>query len=311
MNKKPNYMPPLSALQGFEAAARLGSFSSAAEEQNMTQSAISHQIKSLETYFGQPLFNRVGRSIELTDAGRDFQKTAENSLEMLARGTRRLDTYLKPNQAIISASSAVVANWLLPNFNCLIGSHPEIQPWIYTSDEHDDLENFELDIGIWFGSGNWPGLKVVKLFDDWVTPLCAPSLVSSFPDGQIPLDLSGTRLLHDERDVEWFDWFNAINVQRDSLSDGFNFSDPGHLLDCAIRGHGIALGSLVLAERPIDEGLLVQPFGQAIKTKDAYYLTCLESELRRPVVKNMWDWLIALGEKTNERLKAKLDAQSG
>ncbi len=299
----------MSALRGFEAAARLGSFSRAAEEQNMTQSAISHQVKSLEEFFGQPLFKRVGRSVELTDAGRDFLETAGRSLGILARGTRRLDSYLKPGQVIVTTTPALAGKWLLPRFGTLAADCPELQPWLYTTDEHVELQHAELDIAIWRGQGNWPGLRSVKLIDDWITPVCAPALIADVEASQPAHDLAGFRLLHDEHREDWHDWFRQAGVKREAVSDGFNFSDSGLLLDCAIAGHGFALGSLVLADGYIRDGTLVRPFSQAIKTEDAYYAVCVEQHLRRPAVQMMWDWLIDQGNQFADQRALQVDNQ--
>lgn len=309
MDKSFGRIPPLSALRGFEAAARLGSFSRAAEEQNMTQSAISHQVKSLEDFFGQPLFKRIGRTVQLTDAGRDFLETASGSLELLARGTRRLDSYLKPGSVIITTPPAFASKWLIPRFTRLQSDQPSLEPWLYTTDEHVDLEHAELDIAIWRGDGNWPGLKVAKLIDDWVSPLCAPSLLARETSDPLPLDLSGYRLLHDERREDWHDWFRRAGVARENVSAGFNFSDSGLLIESALAGQGFALGSLVLADTHLGEGTLVRAFPEAIKTEESYYVACIEMHLIRPAVRSLWDWLVEQGKLFSGHLQASLAAK--
>ncbi len=266
----------------------------------MTQSAISHQVKALEEFFRQPLFKRIGRTVELTDAGRDFLGTAGRSLQMLARGTRRLDSYLKPGSVIVTTSPAFAGKWLIPRFAQLASLHPELQPWLYTTDEHASLDNAELDIAIWRGDGAWPGLKVEKLFDDWITPMCAPGLL---PDGSAAADLSGFDLLHDERRPDWHEWFIHAQAERSDVSQGLNFSDSGLLLDSAAAGHGMALGSMVLADRLVEDGALVRPFDTAMQAEDSYYAVCIEMHLRRPAVQTMWDWLIEQGARFADRLQ--------
>ncbi|MEM7424450.1 MAG: transcriptional regulator GcvA [Pseudomonadota bacterium] len=296
MDKNFGRLPPLNALRGFEAAARLGSFSRAAEEQNMTQSAISHQVKSLEEFFGQPLFSRVGRSVELTDAGGDFLETARRTLEHLARGTRRMDAYLKPGQVVVATSPAFAGKWLIPRYEQMRRDIPLIEPWIYATNEQADSEYAELEIGIWRGHGDWPGLKTVKLFDDWITPLCAPGLLQGAGPNGAPADLSGLPLLHDEVREDWHDWFRLSGVERQDASAGYNFSDSGLLLDCAVAGHGAALGSLALADHHLEDGSLIRLFPTALKTEEAYYAVCVEEYLRRAEVRILWDWLIGQAE---------------
>ncbi len=304
-------IPPLSALRGFEAAARLGSFSRAAEEQNMTQSAISHQVKALEEFFRQPLFKRIGRTVELTDAGRDFLETAGRSLQLLARGTRRLDSYLKPGSVILTTSPAFASKWLIPRFAELASEHPDLQPWLYTTDEYAELEHAELDIAVWRGDGNWPGLRVEKLFDDWVTPVCAPGLLQDRDGTGGAEDLSEQRLLHDERRPDWHEWLRHAGIERSDVSEGFNFSDSGLLLDSAAAGHGFALGSLVLSEGMVGSGTLQRPFETAIRSEESYYAVCIEMHLRRPAVRAMWNWLIEHGARFEAQLQADAAAQAG
>lgn len=302
MDKHFGRIPPLSALSGFEAAARLGSFSRAAEELNITQSAISHQIKSLEDFFAQPLFQRVGRIVQLTDAGEDFLETAGKSLELLARGTRQLDSYQKPNSVIVTTSPAFANKWLIPRFSQLQIAEPELQPWLDTTNQQVNLEHAELEIAIWRGNGEWPGLKTIKLFDDYLAPVCSPVYIS---DHSVEAsDLSGCNLLHDERREDWNSWFQHIGQDRANIIEGFNFSDSGSSIDSAIAGQGVALGSLVLAEDQLRNGSLVRPFQQIMKAEESYYMVCVELHLRRPAVQSMWDWLVEQSFHTREQLES-------
>lgn len=133
------HWPPLSALRGFEAAARLGSFHQAAEELHLTQSAISQQIRSLEAFLEQPLFFRTGRSVTLTDAGHDLFSTAQVMLQQLAVGIRRLDQYRKPNQLIVNTTPAFARHWLTPRLGEFNQRHPQIDLWLFTSFEPPDM----------------------------------------------------------------------------------------------------------------------------------------------------------------------------
>lgn len=131
--------PPLNVLRGFEAAARLGSFHQAAQELHLTQSAISQQIRSLEELLGQPLFHRQGRSVTLTDAGQDLLETTQSVLLQLAMGIQRLEQYRKPNQLVLNTSTALARHWLLPRLGAFHRAHPEVDLWLFTSDEEPDM----------------------------------------------------------------------------------------------------------------------------------------------------------------------------
>lgn len=142
------HWPPLSALRGFEAAARLGSFHQAAEELHLTQSAISQQIRSLEAFLEQPLFFRTGRSVALTDAGHDLFSTAQVMLQQLAVGIRRLDQYRKPNQLIVNTTPAFARHWLMPRLGDFNRQHPQVDLWLFTSFEPPNMATDSIDLAI-------------------------------------------------------------------------------------------------------------------------------------------------------------------
>jgi DNA-binding transcriptional LysR family regulator len=189
-------LPPLSTLIGFEAAARLQSFSRAAEELHITQSAISHQVRVLEDHLGQPLFRRIGRRIELVDAGRDFLITARSALEELRHGVRRLNAYSKPGSVIVMMPGALATGWFIPRLVALREAHPWIDPWVHTSDETHVPEEAEIDIVL--GPVPWadPGAQSLALAEDRLIPLCAPSLAESLSDLPEAQRLDAAPLLH-------------------------------------------------------------------------------------------------------------------
>lgn len=140
--------PPLNVLRGFEAAARLGSFHQAAQELHLTQSAISQQIRSLEELLGQPLFHRQGRSVTLTDAGQDLLETTQSVLLQLAMGIQRLEQYRKPNQLVLNTSTTLARHWLLPRLGAFHRAHPEVDLWLFTSDEEPDMAEQTIDLAL-------------------------------------------------------------------------------------------------------------------------------------------------------------------
>lgn len=286
------HLPPMSALRGFEAAGRLGSFSKAAEELAMTQSAVSHQIKSLEDFLGQPLFKRINRSAVLTDAGHDLLGTVEACLRQLEDGVRRLDQYKKPGQVIVSASHAFASRWLLPRLPRFRSQHPDLDVWLYTTDQSVDFERQEIDVSILLGDGKWPGLEVTKLFDEDLVPVCAPSLLRDGPVKD-PADLLRFTLLHDERREDWRGWFAKAGVAAAPPVAGPNFSDSGLLLQAAADGQGVALGSLLLATEDLRAGRLVVAHDLPLRSKLSYYAVCADRNLARPMIRSFHGWLIA------------------
>ncbi len=292
-------LPPLTSLEGFEAAARLKSFSLAADELNITQSAVSHQIRSLEAFFQLELFNRVGRSVELTVAGVDFLESATQSLTVLAKGRRRLSFYYRPGSVVWGATMAFASKWLVPRYSRLQEWFPDIQPWLFTTDDLYELESEEVDLAIWFGDGDWHGMEATKLFHDELTPMMSPV---KYPVNKTPKTakaLLKLPLLHDERSDDWLSWFNAVGLEDTETIEGAVFSDSGLLLESAAFGQGIALGSTILAKDLLESGKLVTPFEQSITTKDAYYLVHSSNQALRPAVAKAKEWLLKEVEEFN------------
>lgn len=288
---------PMGALIGFEAAARLESFSLAAAELNMTQSAVSHQIKALETQLGQPLFRRINRGVELTDAGRDLRTTAAATLETLRLGVRRLDFYTKPGSVVLMMPPAFCTGWYMPRLAALLRDLPGIEPWVVTNDQGPDFTHSEVDFAVRRGpnSGNrgaWDGLVAARLFDDAVQPMCAPSLRARMPAEITPRVLQDFPLLHHEEEEDWQRWFAESGIARPGFVKGLNFSDAGMALDAAARGHGICLGSPRLAAELLASGALVA-IGEAIPTTQATYLLAHPRNLKRPGVSELWEWFLA------------------
>ena len=283
---------PMGALIGFEAAARLESFSLAAAELNMTQSAVSHQIKALETQLGQPLFRRINRGVELTDAGRDLRTTAAATLETLRLGVRRLDFYTKPGSVVVMMPPAFCTGWYLPRLALLVRDLPGLEPWVVTTDAAPDFTHSEVDFAVRRGRGAWDGLVAVKLFDDALQPMCAPAMRAQMPDQITPRSLQDFALLHHEDEEDWQRWFADAGIARAAFVKGLNFSNAGMALEVAARGHGICLGSQRLAAERLAKGDLVA-FGAAIPSARPTYLLAHPRNLKRPGVTELWNWFSA------------------
>lgn len=287
-------LPPLSTLIGFEAAARLHSFSRAAEELNITQSAISHQVRVLEDHLGQPLFRRIGRRIELVDAGRDFMITAQAALEELRHGVRRLNAYSKPGSVIIMMPAALATGWFLPRLADLGALHPWIDPWIHTSDAAHVSEEAEIDIVL--GPAPWPdaGAQSVLLAQDALVALCSPDLAARLPDLPDREKLDHAPLLHDETLNDWQSWFSKVGSSRTEFARGFNFSDTAQMLQAAILGQGVCLATTRQADQAMQDGRLVEPCSTGLGRSELLYMSCWTRNSSRPPVAAMWEWLKAL-----------------
>jgi LysR family transcriptional regulator, glycine cleavage system transcriptional activator len=282
-------IPPLQYLMGFEAAARLESFSKAAEELGLSQSAVSHEMRLLEDRVGQPLFIRHGRSVRLTDAGRDYQRTVARSLEQLETGYRRLEPFRKPGSVVIYAPHDFAARWLLPRLGKLKKAVPLCDPWIDTSGVSVDFAEMEVSIAILRVREVASNLVSQNLFADTVVPVASPTLIKrAFKN---PRDLSSFPLIHDERSEGWNEWFISAGVEVGEISAGLDVSDSDLALEAAVQGFGIALVSLPLVLELFREGKLLQVSTHALATGHNWYAVSTSQELTEPITRNTWDWL--------------------
>ena len=278
------HWPPLNALRGFEAAARLGSFHRAAEELHLSQSAISQQIRGLEDALQQPLFFRQGRSVTLTDAGLDLLETTQSLLRQLASGIRRLDQYRKPNQLIVNTSPAFARHWLVPRLADFHRLHPDADLWLLTSEEAPDMTTQTLDVAVRDDLDSQAQCQHRVLLQDRLYPACHPTLLAT------PVQQRLT--LHGEREMDWSQWQVQGGADVGQRREGMNFSEPGQLLDAACQGLGIALVSELLAARACEQGLL-QPLDDVRMRGPRWSWLVHEDSAADPLVISFCEWLLA------------------
>jgi LysR family glycine cleavage system transcriptional activator len=275
------HWPPLNALRGFEAAARLGSFHKAADELHLTQSAISQQIRSLESFLEQPLFFRNGRSVALTDAGHDLLSTTQSLLQQLAVGIRRLEQYRKPNQLVVNTTPAFARHWLLPRLADFRRQHPEVDLWLFTTDEAPDMTTQTIDIAVRDDISAQAECAFRVLHNDRLYPVCSPALFGA----------AERSTLHGEREMDWSHWQVEDGEDLGQQSHGLNFSDPGLLLDAACNGLGMALVSELLAQPALASGQLLPLVPRSIRGPNWAWLIHRDSE-NSPLTRSFSEWLV-------------------
>jgi LysR family glycine cleavage system transcriptional activator len=276
------HWPPLNALRGFEAAARLGSFHKAAEELHLTQSAISQQIRSLESFLEQPLFFRTGRSVALTDAGFDLLSTTQSLLQQLAVGIRRLEQYRKPNQLVVNSTPAFARHWLVPRLGEFHRLHPEVDLWLFTSDEVPDMTTQTIDIAVRDDLSAEAECSFRVLLEDRLYPACHPRLLAA--------PASERTTLHGEREMDWSHWQVQGGEDIGQRNQGLNFSDPGLLLDAASQGLGIALVSELLASDLRSQEQLAPLSSRQVRGPRWAWLVHRDSE-HDPLAQSFCRWL--------------------
>ena len=289
-------LPPLNSLRAFEAAARHLSFTKAAEELNVTQAAISHQVKALEEVVGLQLFRRLNRRLILTDAGQAYLPPLRDAFDMMAAATGRLRAGEDSGSLKVTTMHSVAVKWLLPRLPRFQAAHPEIDVMISASYALVDFTRDDVDVGIRYGRGQYEGLRADPLMGDEIMPVCSPALLVGDPPLRGPEDLKHHTLLHDTvfispDDPDWAHWLAAAGVQGVDSQRGPKFSDSNMVIQAAVAGQGVALTRRSLTQDDIDAGLLVQPFGPVMQTPLFYTVVCLPSAADQPKIRLFRDWL--------------------
>lgn len=294
-------LPPLTALRAFDAAARHMSFAKAADELNVTPAALSFQIKSLEEHLGAPLFKRLNRAVELTDAGRALAPDAKAAFETLTNGWRAARRTQDHQSLTVTAGPAFTAKWLAPRLFDFAQEHPEIELRFSASLRLVDFARDDVDVAIRFGLGSDPGLYSLPLAEEWVTPVMLPEMVARHGT------LEGLReavLIVDESigflepPTDWQAWFRAMGTNPPDQSSGPRFSQADHAVDAALTGIGVALGRRALVIKDLAEGRLVAPFGKVLATGARFRFLCPEGAETRPQVAAFREWMLREIDKT-------------
>jgi LysR family glycine cleavage system transcriptional activator len=292
-----NAMPALDLLVGFEAAARHLSFTKAGEELNLTQSAVSRQIKELEDQLGVALFQRRHRALALTEPGQQFYAATAQVLTTMRAATERLRTQAGRKRPVsVTTTHSFAALWLIPRLAGFTRDHPGVDVRITAETRVQDLERDGLDIALRHGPSALAGPDAVRLFGEKVFPVCSPKLLKKKPL-QKPADLRHHVLLqYDDPDVRhpWLHWKTWLEVERlaDLRAAGtLSFSGYEQIIPAAVAGHGVALGRSPLVKSLLDSGELVAPFKSQADPARAYFAIVSPSAASRPEVVDFVAWL--------------------
>lgn len=286
-------LPPLTALRAFEAAARHHSFTRAAAELHVTQAAISHQVKQLETWLGLKLFERYGHALTLTADGKNYLPPLSKALDALAHATERLTGALVAGPLRLTVLPSFAAKWLTPRLGRFRAAYPDIDLHITSAQALNDLSSGEFDVGIRLGLGRWPGLAADLIAHEWLSPLCSPQLITHASPLRTVSDLRFHTLLHDQPRDLWPRWLERAGGG--GPVDGMNgpsFSDSGLLLQAAMEGQGVALGRLFLASDAMAARQLVKPFAHNLRNDFSYWLVYPKAAAERPRVNAFRSWLL-------------------
>ena len=306
-------LPSLDLLRGFEAAARYLSFTRAAEEMFLTQSALSRQIGTLEEQLGTPLFERRHRELRLTDAGQILQVTARAMLDELTQAVTRIRRDQATQPLTVSTNLPFAALWLIPRLSRFRERHPEIDVFISADNQIVDLERERIDLAVRYCSDAMAPPGSPKLFGERLLPVCSPALARD-PTRPLkrPEDLARHVLLSidDERGrftwLNWSAWLAAIGIHELKPAGSLRFNHFDQVIQAALDGQGVALGRVPLIDRLLRQRKLVAPFRDKYTTLRSYFVVRGTRAANRPEAQAFVDWLVE--EARSEAALTRVDA---
>jgi LysR family transcriptional regulator, glycine cleavage system transcriptional activator len=298
-------LPPLNALKAFEAAARSESFTRAAQELNVTQGAVSHQVKALEAILGIKLFSRERQRLVITEAGREYLAVIRDALDRIAVGTEHLVQRQSSGILTVSTSPDFAAKWLVHRLGRFAESHPGIDLRISAAAHQVDFAREDVDLAVRHGDGNWAGLAVVRLCSERLFPVCSPKLVSGRNRITTASDLLKVPLLRLGDWKTWTRWFAAAGVT-DPVARGPILNRASMLIDAAVDGQGVALARTALAAWDIINGRLARPIDVSLRMSNTYWIVCPQATSGVPKIATFRNWLLAEAADDARRLKLLL-----
>jgi len=292
-------LPPLNALRAFEAAARHESFTKAAAELGVTQTAISRHVRTLEQQLGTALFVRYASALEMTDDGRLLARKLSSAFDLIATGIGELKGQKRRHVLKISAQPNFAIRWLIPRLGSFRARHPNIDVHLTTSHRRPEFPAEGADVAIRLGH-HWTGVIADRLFDADLFPVCSPRLMTEGPPLREPADLARHTLLHVSTSPnDWKLWLDAAGAPVVAWEAGPRFDSYALALQAAVEGLGVAIGRRVFVEDDLATGRLVQPFDLAVSVDEAWFLICPEAVAMRPEVKAFRAWITEEAGKTN------------
>ncbi len=289
MHENPR-LPPLRALQVFEAAARLESFTRAAGELGLTQSAVSRQVATLEAWLGRPLFHRAGPQLRLSAEGARLGARLTLLLREIAAAVAEARARPATPTVTLSMLPSVAARWLAPRLGAFVARHPGVDLRITATRHLVDFAAEGVDAAIRYGRGDWPGLRAQRLGGEAVFPVLAPSLAARL-DLKAPADLLRAPLIHSDLAEDWRAWFAAAGAAVREPPRGPYLEDDSAALQAVLDGQGVALGRSRLIARDLAAGLMRAPFAVRLAASYAYYFVAPPEAWDDPAVALVRDWL--------------------
>lgn len=295
---KANSLPSLSLFQTFEVVARCRSFTLAADELCLTQSAVSRQIRALEDQLGLILFRRLHRAIELTADGQQLWDSVTRGLEEIMGCVGRLRAATETPQITVAASVAFSYFWLMPRLEKFSAQHPDIDLRVLATDQMINPRQEGVDVAILYGGGKLNGVRTQLLFGEKVYPVCSPAYLRDHPELRTASDMLDQTLLHLDGGgniwgaVDWRVWMMAQGVTGQPVRRGVRLNSYPMILQAAEAGRGVALGWSYITDAMLAEGRLVCPVDKALVTQENYYVSALEKAADSFATSAFLNWIM-------------------
>lgn len=284
----------------FEAAARVGSFTLAAQELNVQQPAVSAAIKQLETSLGTQLFERSHRKVTLTNAGRRLFADVTTAFEQLAQSAASIRQFASNDHVTLSASSAFNNYYLLPRIRSFQKNHPDIDLRLQSSDREPDLNVETISLAIRLGNGNWPDCESQLIAEEVIYPIAAPRVMAAAVNLRNVPGLLSQRLIHLEEPIRarpsWEQWFNALGIRDAPPRSGLRLNDYALVLQAAMAGEGFAFGWHHLVAPLVEQGMLAARPEWTWKTGNGFYLVWSKTRPLAPKAEIVRDWILSKAE---------------
>lgn len=300
-------LPGTRALRTLEAAGRHLNFTRAADELGLTPAAVSYQIKEIEDQLGIILFTRTSRAIRLTESGHILFEAAGDTLDRLNRAVARARKIARGTALLkVTADAHFATKWLMRRVDGFRARHPDIELRFDISYGLRDLDRDDIDVGIRFGAGKYPGLAADRLFDNVIIPVCSPRLLAAGPPLKVPRDLFRHTLAHIEWSRQgvtwpnWRMWMAAAGIDDFDDSRVMVFGSSSDAVQAAMEGNAVALADFALVANDLSEGRLVRPFDLGIRMarEFAYFLVYPENTASEPRIAAFRAWLLEEAAKT-------------
>jgi LysR family glycine cleavage system transcriptional activator len=288
-------LPPFAALRAFEAAARAGSLADAAEELLISSSAVSHQIKSLETFVSARLFLREQTGLKLTEIGEKYLEGLGDALDRIEASTLSVMQHTKNGGLTIHLFQSLAQMWLIPQLDDFLSSNPEITVKLMTKPDQIEFSGSSIDVGIRYAFEAPAEHMCEKLMDEIIAPVVSPDYLRHNGPIGTPEDLLGRRLIGCDYDPqEWDFWFEKMGVPGSNQTPKLMFDSRSHALLAASEGMGVAMNRRPFGDLLLKRGSLIAPFTEEVKTGAAYYFIAPKRSAGLARVKHFKAWLLSL-----------------